>query len=60
MTPPRRARAVEWATQAAVVAALALALWWFASNAVDALRARGVRAGFDFLFDAAGFQIGEG
>ena len=33
---------------------------WFASNALDALRARGVRAGFDFLLDPAGFQIGEG
>ena len=60
MTPMRRARAVEALTQAAVVAVLALLVWWFAANAVDALRARGVRAGFDFLFDAAGFQIGEG
>ena len=40
--------------------ALALLLWWFAGNALDALRARGVRAGFDFLDDPAGFQIGEG
>ena len=56
----RRQRLAALATQAAVVAALALLLWWFAGNALDALRARGVRAGFDFLNDPAGFQIGEG
>jgi len=56
----RRQRLAQAAAQGAAIAALALLLWWFAANAVDALRARGVRAGFDFLLDPAGFQIGEG
>jgi general L-amino acid transport system permease protein len=34
-------------------------VWWLAGNAAQALRARGVQAGFDFFIQPAGFEIGE-
>lgn len=55
--PPRPWRALLW--QALLLLALIGALLWFAGNADEQLRARGVQAGFDFLADPAGFEIGE-
>jgi general L-amino acid transport system permease protein len=40
----------------AVIVALALFL---AANTIENMRLRGIRSGFDFLFDPAGFEIGE-
>ncbi|MES2889251.1 MAG: ABC transporter permease subunit [Pseudomonadota bacterium] len=56
----QRGRWWAWGVQVALLAALAALLWWFAGNAVEALRARGIQAGFDFLAQPAGFEIGEG
>ena len=40
--------------------ALLLALAFFlAANTLENMRLRGIRSGFDFLFDPAGFEIGE-
>jgi general L-amino acid transport system permease protein len=60
MSRTRRGRWLAWAAQFALLAALAAVLWWFAGNAAEALRARGIQAGFDFLSQPAGFEIGEG
>lgn len=60
---PARAR---WALvrkillQLVFVAALCGLVWWVVQHALDVLRARGVRSGFDFLLDAAGIPISEG
>jgi general L-amino acid transport system permease protein len=59
--PPRPARPLAaLALQAALVLALCGLLWWLARHATEALRARGVHSGFDFLRDAAGIPISEG
>jgi general L-amino acid transport system permease protein len=55
---PRRDRRA-WALQAGVLAGVALILWALLAHALAALRARGVQAGFHFLSQPAGFQIGE-
>ncbi len=39
--------------------ALLAALAWLVSNTLDHMRARGIQSGFDFLFEPAGFDIGE-
>lgn len=46
--------------QIVLIAALCALIWWVAQHALDVLRARGVRSGFDFLLDAAGIPISEG
>ncbi|MCZ2495917.1 ABC transporter permease subunit [Xylophilus sp. Kf1] len=46
--------------QAAILAVIALAVWLLLQQAFSTLRSRGVHAGFDFLRDAAGFEISEG
>jgi general L-amino acid transport system permease protein len=46
--------------QIVLIAALAGLVWWVVQHALDVLRARGVRSGFDFLGDAAGIPISEG
>jgi len=48
------------AAQALVLLVLALGVAWLVQHALGVLRARGVRSGFDFLLQPAGFQIGEG
>ena len=48
------------ALQALLVAAVAGLCWWVVEQALGTLRARGVHSGFDFLRDAAGFEISEG
>ncbi len=64
MTGPGRGRGrgvwLGWALQALLVAALVGAAAWTVAHALDVLRARGVRSGFDFLWQPAGFGIGEG
>jgi general L-amino acid transport system permease protein len=63
--PPPRGRArgghstrnLFW--QLLVIAALALAVWWLADTTLEHMRMRGIRSGFDFLADPAGFDIGE-
>ncbi|MDA1118678.1 MAG: amino acid ABC transporter permease, partial [Proteobacteria bacterium] len=52
-----RARAV--ATQVALVAAVAFAVWYLASNTAQNLEARKIASGFGFLTREAGFEIGE-
>ncbi len=49
-----------WLLQAALVAAVAGGLWWLVQHALAMLHARGVRSGFDFLLQAAGFELSEG
>jgi len=46
--------------QVVLVAAVLGAGWWVVEQALATLRARGVHSGFDFLRDAAGFEISEG
>src|SRR5207249_4224239 len=42
----------------AITVLLALA-FFLVANTVENMRLRGIRSGFDFLFDPAGFEIGE-
>ncbi|ARU04187.1 amino acid ABC transporter permease [Comamonas serinivorans] len=46
--------------QVVLILALVGLVWWAVQHALDVLRARGVRSGFDFLGDAAGIPISEG
>ena len=57
--PPQRIPWGAWAFQAALVLVLLGLGAWLLTSTLDHLRARGVRAGFDFLTDPAGFEIGE-
>ncbi len=50
----------RWLPQVLVVSILGVLLAWLGHNVLDNMRERGIRAGFDFLFDPAGFEIGEG
>jgi general L-amino acid transport system permease protein len=34
--------------------------WWLVSNTAANMKARGIQSGFDFLWQSAGFDIGEG
>ena len=64
-----RKKAVEWSWRSRVVRgwvyqALALlliagALWFLAHNTQENMRTRGIQSGFGFLWQAAGFDIGE-
>lgn len=64
--PPRK-RDWSWRSQAfrgLVYQVLALAAviavgWWLASNTAANMQARGIKSGFDFLLQPAGFDIGE-
>jgi general L-amino acid transport system permease protein len=56
----RRAVWVAWAVQALLVVAIAGGAIWLVNHALDVLRERGVRSGFDFLWQPAGFEISEG
>lgn len=64
MSPPGRGGSrgiwLGWAVQALLIAALLAGGAWLVLHALDVLRARGVRSGFDFLLQPAGFGIGEG
>src|SRR4026209_2729292 len=38
---------------------VAFGVWYLASNTLANMQARGIRSGFDFLLQPAGFDIGE-
>lgn len=59
MNPPTfdRWRGLLW--QVLLLALLAAALGWLAHNTAANMAARGIRGGFDFLLQRAGFDIGE-
>jgi general L-amino acid transport system permease protein len=48
------------AAQTLLVGAVIGGVFWLVQHALDVLRARGVRSGFDFLLQSAGFEISEG
>jgi general L-amino acid transport system permease protein len=45
--------------QAVALIAIALAVWFLVHNTLENMRVRGIQSGFDFLFQPAGFDIGE-
>jgi general L-amino acid transport system permease protein len=57
--PARRLPWRAWALQAGLLLAVGLLLWWMFGRAFATLRARGIQAGFDFLLQPAGFDLGE-
>jgi general L-amino acid transport system permease protein len=65
-TPPKK-RDWSWRSQAfrgllyQVIAVVVIGgvAWWLASNTAENMRARGIKSGFDFLTQPAGFDIGE-
>lgn len=56
--PSADRRRLAW--QALIVVLLAGLLWLLAARIGAELQARGIRSGFGFLFEPAGFSIGEG
>ncbi|MEJ7687804.1 MAG: ABC transporter permease subunit [Variovorax sp.] len=62
MAPRLRSRRafLAFALQVLLVVVLLSGAVWLVTHALDVLRARGVRSGFDFLWQPAGFGIGEG
>jgi len=66
-TPPKKKAAWSWRSRAArglvyqLIALLAIgaAVWFLAHNTQENMRVRGIQSGFDFLGQAAGFDIGE-
>ena len=65
-SPPKK-RDWSWRSQAfrglvfqlIAVAAVAFSLWYLAHNTLANMQARGIKSGFDFLMQPAGFDIGE-
>ena len=65
--PPPRKREWSWRSesfralvyQVIALAAVGFALYYLASNTFANMQARGIRSGFDFLGQPAGFDIGE-
>jgi general L-amino acid transport system permease protein len=45
--------------QVIAIAAIAAVVWFLAHNTLTNMRVRGIQSGFDFLSQAAGFDIGE-
>ena len=60
VAPARGGARIALVVQVVLIAALCGLIWWVVQHALDVLRARGVRSGFDFLLDAAGIPISEG
>lgn len=66
-TPPKKHGNWSWRSQAfrgliyqlITVAVIALVVWFLAHNTLQNMRVRGIKSGFDFLSQAAGFDIGE-
>ena len=64
---PKRGLSLTWRSQAfrglvfqiLAVALVALGVWYLAHNTLANMQARGIRSGFDFLTQPAGFDIGE-
>jgi general L-amino acid transport system permease protein len=48
-----------WVYQGIAIAAIISMVWLLASNTLTNMAARGIQSGFDFLTQAAGFDIGE-
>ncbi len=65
-TPPKKNN-WSWRSQAfrgliyqiVAIAAIAAVVWFLAHNTLTNMRVRGIQSGFDFLSQAAGFDIGE-
>ena len=65
-SPPKK-RDWSWRSEAfrglvfqlAAVALLGFGLWYLAQNTLANMQARGIKSGFDFLMQPAGFDIGE-
>ncbi len=65
-SPPKK-KNWSWRSQAfrgliyqiIAIAAVALAVWWLASNTMLNMKVRGIQSGFDFLTSPSGFDIGE-
>jgi general L-amino acid transport system permease protein len=65
-TPPKK-RDWSWRSQAfrgllyqiIAVVIIGSVAWWLASNTAENMRVRGIKSGFDFLTQPAGFDIGE-
>ncbi|MEO7743509.1 MAG: ABC transporter permease subunit [Usitatibacter sp.] len=65
-SPPKK-RDWSWRSQAfrglvfqlVAVAAVTFGLWYLAQNTLANMHARGIKSGFDFLMQPAGFDIGE-
>ncbi|CAN5730723.1 amino acid ABC transporter permease [soil metagenome] len=51
---------LAWTVQALLVLAVVGGVVWVVHHALEVLRSRGVRSGFDFLLQSAGFEISEG
>jgi general L-amino acid transport system permease protein len=49
----------QWIPQILLLAAVLGLLWWLGHNVLENMRARGIQAGFGFLKEPAGFEIGE-
>ncbi len=66
-TPPKKVSNWSWRSQAfrgliyqvVTLVAIALVVWFLAHNTLINMRVRGIQSGFDFLTQAAGFDIGE-
>ncbi len=66
-TSPPKKKNWSWRSQAfrgliyqiVAIAAVALGVWWLASNTMHNMQVRGIQSGFDFLKGPAGFDIGE-
>jgi general L-amino acid transport system permease protein len=59
-TPPARASRIKgWLLQLLLVLLLGALLAWCTGNVLRTLHERGIQAGFSFLTDPAGFDIGE-
>jgi general L-amino acid transport system permease protein len=65
-TPPKK-RDWSWRSQAfrgllyqiIAVAVIGAVVWWLTANTAENMRVRGIKSGFDFLTQPAGFDIGE-
>ncbi|MCS4509768.1 ABC transporter permease subunit [Xylophilus ampelinus] len=55
-----RATVWAWTAQLLLLAVLLASVSVLVGHAFDVLRARGIRSGFDFLLQPAGFEVGEG
>ena len=66
-TSPPKKRSWSWRSQAfrgliyqvIALGAVALGVWFLASNTMHNMQVRGIQSGFDFLAGPAGFDIGE-
>ncbi len=66
-SPNKKKKNWSWRSQAfrgviyqmLAIGAVALGVWFLAHNTLINMQARGIQSGFDFLWDSAGFDIGE-